>query len=152
MRVDFRGSIYPCQRQVEKCPRTVLDFLAAWMAGDVESAGLCFADDASYRLHLSPQLLQHGVEGSTREAVVEALCCFRANFDLLLFRPVCLRRTEQGARAQVEFIYRHRLSGETLMGRLRLVFLLRDGLIAGLDEYHDRARVEAFMRLFAPCR
>ena len=47
-----------------------------------------------------------------------------------------------------EFMYRHRLSGETLSERLRMVMQVREGFLIRADEYHDRARVEAFMRLF----
>ena len=52
-------------------------------------------------------------------------------------------------RLQVEFMYRHRASGEPLSGIFRLVLQFRDGEIIRGDEYHDRARIEAFMRLIA---
>jgi ketosteroid isomerase-like protein len=51
-------------------------------------------------------------------------------------------------RYQVEFMYRHRQSGETLSGRFRMVMRVKDGLLIRADEYHDRPKVEAFMRLF----
>jgi hypothetical protein len=55
---------------------------------------------------------------------------------------------ESIVRYQVEFMYRHRLSNEMLTGRCRFVMTVVDGLIVRADEYHDRAKVEAFMRLF----
>jgi len=50
-------------------------------------------------------------------------------------------------RVQVTFIYRHRRSGENLIGTKRMVMRLRDDLIVRIDEYHDAGLVEAFMRL-----
>ncbi len=44
-------------------------------------------------------------------------------------------------------MYRHRASGEVLDGRFRHVMRVKDGLIVRTDEYHDRAKVETFMRL-----
>ena len=44
-------------------------------------------------------------------------------------------------------MYRHRDSGEMLNGRFRMVMQVTDGLLVRTDEYHDRAKVEAFMRL-----
>jgi ketosteroid isomerase-like protein len=34
-----------------------------------------------------------------------------------------------------------------LNGRFRMVMQVKDGFIVRTDEYHDRAKVEAFMRL-----
>ena len=45
-------------------------------------------------------------------------------------------------------MYRHRASGEVLSGRFRMLIRVEDGLVVRADEYHDRAKVEAFMRLF----
>jgi ketosteroid isomerase-like protein len=44
-------------------------------------------------------------------------------------------------------MYRHRDSGEVLSGRFRHVMRVENGLIRRVDEFHDRAKVEAFMRL-----
>ena len=40
-------------------------------------------------------------------------------------------------------------TGEDLSATKRMVFQLADGLITRIDEYHDAAKVEAFMRLAA---
>ena len=50
-------------------------------------------------------------------------------------------------RVQVSFVYHHRRTGENLVGTKRLVIRLKDGLIVRVDEYHDAALIEAFMRL-----
>jgi ketosteroid isomerase-like protein len=124
-------------------------FLAAWVAGDVEAAAARFAVDGIYALHLSADLLQHGGEAVGRNRIAEALRYFGSRFDLLASRPANLRFNEDIVRTQVEFRYRHRLSREVLSGRFRLVFRVRDRQIVRADEYHDRLKVEAFIRLFA---
>jgi ketosteroid isomerase-like protein len=50
---------------------------------------------------------------------------------------------------RVEHIYHHRASGELLTGNFRIVRTVRDGKVCRAEEYHDRAMVESFMRLFA---
>lgn len=124
-------------------------FLSAWASGEAEAAAACFAVHGIYALHLSADVVQHGGEAVGRDDIAEALRRFRSSFDQLVYRPVHLRFNEHIVRTQVEFRYRHRASGETLSGRLRLVFQVHDGQIMRADEYHDRAKVEAFIRLFA---
>jgi ketosteroid isomerase-like protein len=72
----------------------------------------------------------------------------RQQFDYLLFRPHNFVANGDAVRVRVEHVYRHKRSGELISGNFRAVFVVRDGLIARCDEYHDRALVEAFMRLF----
>ena len=55
---------------------------------------------------------------------------------------------DERAHGQVVFIYRHRKSGEQLGGNFRLVWMVRGGEIARREEYHDAARLEAFMHHF----
>jgi ketosteroid isomerase-like protein len=72
----------------------------------------------------------------------------RRDFEYVLYRPLDLKPNGSEVRYQVEFMYRHLGSGEVLSGRFRLVMIVEGGLIVRADEYHDRAKVEAFMRLF----
>jgi ketosteroid isomerase-like protein len=72
----------------------------------------------------------------------------RQQFHYLLYRPLDLFARGNDVRHQVEFMYRHQASGELLSGRFRMVMRVEDGLITRAEEYHDRAKVEAFLRLF----
>lgn len=126
----------------------VQNFLAAWIAGDVNGALAWFAAEGVYALHISDELLPYGGESVGRDNFASALRSLRENFDYLLFRPLAIMAEEPIVRLQVEFMFRHRPSGETLTGRLRLVLRVEHGQITRIDEYHDRAKVEAFMRLF----
>jgi ketosteroid isomerase-like protein len=126
----------------------VTSFNRAWAVGDVDTAMRHVAEDGVYALYISGELLPHGGETAGRDNIAVALHQVRVDFDYLLYRPLQLKAKDDVVRFQVEFMYRHRLSGEILSGRLRFVMRVRDGVIVRADEYHDRAKVEAFMRLF----
>lgn len=109
---------------------------------------LWVAKDCVYALYISGELLPYGGETAGRANIEAVLRQVRLDFEYLLYRPLNLKANGGIVRFQVEFMYRHRRSGETLSGRFRLVMRVKDGLIVRADEYHDRAKVEAFMRLF----
>lgn len=128
---------------------TVGKFTAAWIAGDIETAIQYVAEDAIYALYISDEVLPVGGETRGRSNIKAALHTMRDQFEYLLYRPYNLVVAGEKARFRVEHMYRHKKSGETLTGNFRIVALVKDGLIYRADEYHDRAMVESFMRLFA---
>ncbi len=125
----------------------VREFNAAWAQGHIEEAIACIAEDAVYALHISGDVLSHGGEHVGREKIATVLRTVREEFDYILYRPLQLTAGGDTVRYQVEFMYRHRASGEVLNGRFRMVMQVTDAHIVRADEYHDRAKVEAFMRL-----
>jgi ketosteroid isomerase-like protein len=127
---------------------TVRRFLKAWATGDTERSIPYIAEDAVYALHISNEVLPFGGETVGRPAIEAALRMMREQFDYLLFRPHNFVSDGDAVRVRVEHMYRHKASGEVLAGNFRAVFLVRDGRIGRCDEYHDRAMVESFMRLF----
>ncbi len=127
----------------------VRSFHAAWAPGDLDTAIKLLAEGAVYNLYISEDLLPVGGETIGRAAIEAGLRTVRQQFEYLLYRPGNLSVDGNVVRHQVEFMYRHRKSGETLTGRFRMVLRVEDGLIVSADEYHDRAKVEAFLRLFA---
>lgn len=124
-------------------------FNAAWAAGDIDGAMAHVDDDAVYALYLSNEILPFAGETIGRAGIAAALREVRRQFDYLVYRPHGVVVSGEMVRMRVEHIYRHRASGELLTGTFRIVFLLRGGKIVRADEYHDRAMVESFMRLFA---
>jgi ketosteroid isomerase-like protein len=130
----------------------VAGFNEAWAAGDIDSAMACVAEDAVYELHISGEALPHGGETAGRAAIEAVLRQIRVDWDYILYRPLALAEDGEVVRFQVEFMYRHRASGEVLGGRFRIVMHVKDGLIDRADEYHDRAKVEAFLRLVGRSR
>lgn len=130
-------------------PREVVDaFNRAWIKGDVDEAMRVVAVDCVYALYISDELLPHGGETIGRENIRAALTQVRVDFNYILYRPYNFIVDGDVCRYRVEFMYRHRRSGEMLSGKLRFLMTVRDGLIVRADEYHDRAMVEAFLRLF----
>lgn len=126
----------------------VRQFNKAWAEGDLAAAMRWVAEDSVYALYISGELLPAGGETVGRANIEAVLRQVRLDFEYLLYRPLNLKANGAVVRYQVEFMYRHRRSGETLSGRFRLVMRVKDGLIVRADEYHDRAKVEAFLRLF----
>lgn len=125
----------------------VANFNAVWDAGDIEGALAFIADDAEYELHVSEDVLPFGGASVGRTTIAATLTRMRADWDYILYRPFALAADGNIVRFQVEFMYRHRDSGEILSGRFRHVMRVGNGLIRRVDEFHDRAKVEAFMRL-----
>jgi ketosteroid isomerase-like protein len=123
-------------------------FNTAWAPGHIDEAMRHVAEDAVYTLYISEELLPFGGQTVGRDNIAAALRQVRRDFEYVLYRPFDLRAKGDEVRHQVEFIYRHRPSGEALSGRFRIVMQVRNGLIERADEYHDRAKVEAFLRLF----
>jgi ketosteroid isomerase-like protein len=126
----------------------VRQFTRFWTAGDIDSAMLLVAEDAVYVLYISGDLLPFAGETVGRDNIAAALRKIRQDFEYLLYRPLDLVTNGDEVRYQVEFRYRHRASGEVLSGRFRMIMRVENGLLVRTDEYHDRAKVEAFMRLF----
>ncbi len=128
---------------------TVRRFYEAWIPGDIDSAIRFVAEDAVYNLYISEELLPVAGQTIGRANIEAGLRLVREQFEYLLYRPMELIADGEDVRHRVEFMYRHRASGEMLSGRFRIIIRVRDGLIVRCDEYHDRARVEAFLRLFS---
>ena len=125
----------------------VANFNAVWDAADIEGALALIADDAEYELHISEDVLPYGGTAVGRAAIETKLRSMREYWDYILYRPFALSADDNIVRFQVEFMYRHKESGQVLGGRFRFVMRVENGLIRRVDEFHDRAKVEAFMRL-----
>ena len=123
-------------------------FTLFWVPGDIDGAIALVAEHAVYALYISGDLLPFAGETAGRANIEGALRQIRTDFEYLLYRPLDLIEQGDEVRYQVEFMYRHRRSGEVLNGRFRMIMRVEDGLIVRADEYHDRAKVEAFLRLF----
>ena len=124
-------------------------FSQAWAAGDIDATMALIAENAVYTLHLDEDAYPFAGETRGKPAIRAALEQMRAAFDYTLYRPFPAVVDGNRVRHQVEFMYRHRATDEELTGRYRLVWTVDDGLSTSCQEYHDRARIEAFARLIA---
>lgn len=122
-------------------------FNTAWAKGDIEKALTFIGENCIYELHVSGDALPFGGVTAGRENIAAVLRQIRRDFEYVLFRPFKLTPDGDIVRFQVEFMYRHMKSGEVIDGRFRMVMKVEDGSIVRADEYHDRAKVEAFFRL-----
>jgi ketosteroid isomerase-like protein len=124
-------------------------FLAYWSVQDVEMTVSHVHDDFVYALYISDTALPYGGETRGKDNVRAVLYAILADFDYLSYDPEIIAVEGDVVRTSVAFVYHHRRTGENLSGTKRMVFRLADGLITRIDEYHDAAKVEAFMRLAA---
>lgn len=133
------------------CPRTILNgFFSVWSEYyDLDKALTYLHPDCRYCLSVDEDLLPFAGETIGREAIGVQMALMREQFEYVLFRPRLPFDDGETVRQQVEFRYRHRASGETITGTFRFVWTIQDGLITSCEEFHDRARIEAFVRLFA---
>lgn len=127
----------------------VESFLACWSVQDVEMTIEHVHDDFVYALYISETALPCGGETRGKDNVRAVLYTMLAEFDYLRYEPEIVAVEGDIVRASIAFVYHHRRTGEDLSGTKRMVLQLKGGLIARIDEYHDAARVEAFMRLAA---
>lgn len=128
---------------------TVESFLACWSVQDVEMTVAHVHDDLVYALYISEAALPYGGETRGKDNVRTVLYAILAEFDYLHYAPEIVSIEGEVIRVTAAFVYHHRRTGENLTGTKRMVFQLEDGLIIRIDEYHDAAKVEAFMRLAA---
>jgi len=128
---------------------TVASYLACWSAQDVEMTLRHFDEDISYALYISETALPFAGETRGKANIANILYSLLAQFDYLKHEPTIVGVDGDTVRVQVQFVYHHRETGGNLSGSKRLVFKLRNDAIVRVEEYHDAAMVEAFMRLTA---
>ena len=130
--------------------QVVTRFLQYWIAKDIDACLTLLSATASYTLHIEQSLLPFAGTTTGREEIGRQLAAMLRDWDYLVFRPTPAHAHVDDVseiHSRVEFMYRHRASGEVIDGFLRLVWCVREGLITEVNEYHDAAMVETFLRL-----
>ncbi|MFZ4808098.1 MAG: nuclear transport factor 2 family protein [Hyphomicrobiaceae bacterium] len=125
----------------------VSQFNRHWERGDLDAAMALVADDCVFTLHVSEDLVDHAGQWVGSEQIRMALTTARQHYDYILYRPVVMGTADNTVRVRVEFIGRHRASGEPISMTFRQVNLIENGRIARCDEYHDRSKLEAYLKL-----
>ena len=121
--------------------------LNAYASGDFEGFLKLLADRIEYTLYLDESIVPFAGTAEGKFDFVRRLADMHRYFEYILFRPTEPRAHGDGFHAGVEFIYRHRATGEILDGRFRLVIQIADGLVVRIREFHDAERTQAFFRL-----
>ena len=125
----------------------VASFFACWSVQDLEMAVAHAHPEFVYTIHngrdASPLAGVYRGPDECRDLGYAML----AEFDYLNYEPAIVGVEDNIVRAQVNFRYRHRATGNIIEGSRRLVFEIKDDLIYRLDSYEDTLRLEAFMRM-----
>lgn len=124
-------------------------FLKRWADDPAGAMATMVAPDIVYTLNVSPHAMGLGGETIGWDAVNAKMMAIRDVFDYLVYKPRIQGGEGDRVRARIELIFRHKTSGELLMGQMRTVVTVRDGLIARVEEYVDAPLIEAFMRMFS---
>ena len=123
--------------------------LEAWARRDLEQSLSYMDDDVVFTFNAGEgQLLLAGAsrgKDEVRRRLQEILDLF--DFQALVLES--LRDDGETVRTSMLFYYRHKASGLNVEGRYRQVVRVESGLIVRVDEYHDAAAVDAFLRLAA---
>lgn len=124
-------------------------FVQAYSVRDFDRAVALMADDIVLALHIDRELIPFGGVTIGKAQVRQRWAMIARMFDMPLYRLEHHVRDGEEVRGNIAYRFRHIATGEDIEGHMRHVVWMRDGLIARGNEYHDRARVEAFFRLIA---
>ncbi len=127
--------------------------VTAFELQDIETIASYFDDDADFAIFAPADQLRSGGSIKGRLALIRRLTSFLGDFDVLQFSARTFLPADEGWRAQIDYCFRHRLSGEKIDGGMRVVAAFKDGRIIQWREYQDASRIEAYLRLiksFAP--
>jgi ketosteroid isomerase-like protein len=127
----------------------VAETLHFWSAQDVESTLAHFHPNVVYRMNIDRELVALGGETYGIDAVRDAFFGLLEHWDYLQWSPVIVQADGRIVRAKIDAIFHHRRSGRDLVDTYRIVFEVEDGLIIRVDEFHDRAKIEAFLAMTA---
>ena len=125
----------------------VEELVRFWSVQDVESSVALMRDDCVWVLNISETALPFGGETCGKDKIAEGFYAILADWDYISYVPTILAIKDGKARLQVQHVYRFRRTGEDLAGSFRINIEVVDGLVSRIEEYHDAAMVETFMRL-----
>ena len=121
--------------------------IMALSLGDVESTAAFFDENADFAIHMPVELLPKGGKFIGRAAFAKRLGNIFRDFHTVRFELRTILTDSEGLRTQVAYTFRHRQSGETIDGVMRLLASVKNGHIVRWHEFHDTDKVEAFLRL-----
>jgi len=123
--------------------------LEAWGRRDIEQSLSYMDDDVVFTFNAGEGQLQLAGTCQGKDQVRPRLQEILDLFDFQALVVESLRDDGEAIRTSMLFYYRHKASGLTVEGRYRQVMRVENGRIVRVDEYHDAAAVEAFMRMAA---
>lgn len=122
---------------------------AAWRYQDKQTSLTLCAPDVTFAVYVPEHVLFFGGETTGKPSVSDRLQTLIDHFETIDYEGTVTRVTGNVVHGLVRFRFRHRATGEEIEGVMRQVVVVRNGLMQRLEEYHDAARIRAFMRLVA---
>lgn len=121
--------------------------VGAFSLGDIELAGSFFADDCSIEVHPLCASFPSCDGAAGRDQILQCWSLLGQRFEALTFEARSIKAVGPQIRAQIAYAFRHRTTFEVIDGSSRVEVEFRAGKIASWLEYHDDARIRAFLRL-----
>lgn len=121
--------------------------LQRWGERDLDGTLELIAEDVVHVLNIDGNLAPFAKSVAGKAELRPKL---QSMLDALWFEQfdiVSVKALDTCARALITIRYRHRQTGEELATTFRMIMEVTDGLITLMEEYHDAAYVEAFLRL-----
>ncbi len=139
--VEATGEAVPTTEDV------VRDALSAYASGDFEGFFARIHDDVVYTLYLDEEVVPFAGEARGKPELKARIAAMHAIFEYVLWRPMHVRTQGEIGINQIEFMLKHRATGESVAGRCRFVTHVVSGKVVRIQEHHDAERIQAFMRL-----
>lgn len=109
---------------------------------DIDSTIAYFDADADFLIVTPSPIVLKG-----RAAIAKRLANVVGEFHVDGFTARTILPHEDGLRTQIAYTFRHRRTGDSIDGNMRVNAWFRDGRIVRWHEVQDAERVIAFMRL-----
>ncbi|MEM8971972.1 MAG: nuclear transport factor 2 family protein [Pseudomonadota bacterium] len=130
-------------------------FLRAWAEQDIERCLAYLAPDITYSDNIGDSLKPYKGVWQGKGELEPYMRTAASRWSFLAMRPKQPRQRMEDTslvQYQIEFVIRHRASGEVLFGGNRFVARIEGGLIRSIQVFHDAAMFSAFLRLIGSQR
>lgn len=144
-----------CNLEVRHHAETVRTFLLAWEAQESERCLELLHPDVVYTDNIIDVLTPVGGRTVGRAAFAKIMQTIAQKWEHLAFRigPVTASTNRSNeVHCQIEFLIRHKPTGEELYGKNRFVACIKDGYIKSIDIFHDAPMFAAFLKLIGSAR
>lgn len=125
------------------------EFCFAWARQDLHGALKYVHDDIVYSMFIPQDVVPFGGETRGKAAMADRMRTILEQFAMERFEIIAFKRQSDVEHTRVDYAFCHRSTQETISGVMRLVSVVKNGLIIDLKEFHDLEKVKAFMRLIA---
>ncbi len=124
-------------------------FCEAWERQDLETSLKFIHRDIVYSMFIPEDVVPFGGETRGKPAMTDRMKTILEQFAMVRFEPILFRKDGDTEYMRVAYEFRHRMTGETIAGVMRIITRIDSGLIHDWKEFHDLEMVKAFMRLIA---